>query len=1078
MNGIKRFCFGLIVLLLLLTGAQAAFGMWSKTANATAYGKAVSMPTGNTPTASVSVASVTVSWTQSTVSTGTPVAGYLVQRYNAATNTLQTIGSGCSGTIAALTCTETSVPTGSWKYTVMPKHHAWTGTESAKSASVMVGQLSSSSLATGHPAAASPLTTSSVSPATSIVFVWVKYSKNPTAPTVTSINGLSCTWAEIANAPSNNGSNRLSLWIGTGCSGSGALSITPSATPSSNAYAIEEFAHIDTTTPYVVSSIKTSGPAGSSSSISVTPNALASTKNAFYVGVNHTAADDVSPLNGATEISDDNRSSAEGIETNDLVGWTSGAMGGSWTSNTANPTLIGVEIRDAPAPTVSSTSPSSRGQGATSQNVTVTGTGFVSGASAAFSGAGITVNSTSFVSTTSLTANITVASNATTGARNVTVTNPDTQTGSCTNCFTVTIAPTVTSTSPSSRGQGATSQNVTVTGTGFVSGASAAFSGAGITVNSTTFVSATSLTANVTISSGAATGTRNVTVTNPDAGNGSCASCFTVNAGPTVTSTTPSSRGQGATSQNVTITGAGFVSGATASFSGTGITVNSTTFVSATSLTANVTAASNATASARTVTVTNPDVGSGSCSGCFTVNAAPTVSSTSPSSRGQGATSQNVTITGTGFVSGASAAFSGTGITVNSTTFVSATSLTANVTVSSGAATGARSVTVTNPDAGNGPCASCFTVNAGPTVTSTSPSSRGQGATSQSITITGTGFVSGATASFAASGITVNSTTFVSATSLTANVTVSSGATTGAGSVTVTNPDAGNGSCGGCFTVNAGPTVTSTSPSSRGQGAASQNVTVTGTNFVNGAAATFSGTGVTVNSTTFVSATSLTANVTVTSGAATGARNATVTNPDAGTAFCTNCFTVNAGPTVTSTSPSSRGQGAASQNVTVTGTNFVNGAAVTFSGTGVTVNSTTFVSATSLTANITVASGAATGARNVTVTNPDAGNGSCSGCFTVNAGPTITSPNSTTPAIVPNGTSLPVTIIGTGFQSGATVTISGNGFTLNSTTFVSSSQLTINVTAKNGNGFKGTYDLTVTNPDGGLVTSAGSIVNQ
>ena len=255
-------------------------------------------------------------------------------------------------------------------------------------------------------------------------------------------------------------------------------------------------------------------------------------------------------------------------------------------------------------------------------------------------------------------------------------------------------------------------------------------------------------------------------------------------------------------------------------------------------------------------------------------------------------------------------------------------------------------------------------------------------------------------------------------------------------------------------------------------------VTVTGTNFVNGAAATFSGTGVTVNSTTFVSATSLTANVTVTSGAATGARNATVTNPDAGTAFCTNCFTVNAGPTVTSTSPSSRGQGAASQNVTVTGTNFVNGAAVTFSGTGVTVNSTTFVSATSLTANITVASGAATGARNVTVTNPDAGNGSCSGCFTVNAGPTITSPNSTTPAIVPNGTSLPVTIIGTGFQSGATVTISGNGFTLNSTTFVSSSQLTINVTAKNGNGFKGTYDLTVTNPDGGLVTSAGSIVNQ
>src|SRR5207249_2367007 len=145
--------------------------------------------------------------------------------------------------------------------------------------------------------------------------------------------------------------------------------------------------------------------------------------------------------------------------------------------------------------------------------------------------------------------------------------------------------------------------------------------------------------------------------------------------------------------------------------------------------------------------------------------------------------------------------------------FVSSTSLTANITISAGATTGAGNVTVTNPDAGNGSCSSCFTVNAAPTVSSTSPSSRGQGAGSKNITMPRTGFVTGAPVTFSPSLLDAHPTSFVSSTSLTANITVSAGATTGAGNVTVTNPDAGNGSCTNCFTVNAGPTVT-TPPSS------------------------------------------------------------------------------------------------------------------------------------------------------------------------------------------------------------------------------------------------------------------------
>ena len=327
------------------------------------------------------------------------------------------------------------------------------------------------------------------------------------------------------------------------------------------------------------------------------------------------------------------------------------------------------------------------------------------------------------------------------------------------------------------------------------------------------------MTANVTVASNATTGARDVTVTNPDAGVGTGEEVFTVNAGPTVESTSPSSRGQGASKQTITIKGANFVSGASSSF-GAGITVESTSFVSATELKATITVESGAATGARTVTVTNPDAGVGSLASAFTVNAKPSVTAISPSSRGQGAASQTVKITGTGFVSGASlaASFSGTGITVNSTSFVSSTEVTANITVESGATAGKRTITLTNGDAGVGTSGEIFTVTAGPTVESTSPSSRGQGASKQVIAIKGKNFVSGATSSFGA-GITVESTSFTSSTELKATISVEAGATTGARTVTVTNPDAGVDTLEAGFTVNAGPTVESTSPSSRGQGA-------------------------------------------------------------------------------------------------------------------------------------------------------------------------------------------------------------------------------------------------------------------
>jgi hypothetical protein len=153
----------------------------------------------------------------------------------------------------------------------------------------------------------------------------------------------------------------------------------------------------------------------------------------------------------------------------------------------------------------------------------------------------------------------------------------------------------------------------------------------------------------------------------------------------------------------------------------------------------------------------------------------PTVTSTSPSSLAQGATSQNVSVVGSNFLSGASVSFSGTGITVNSTAFVDASHLTANVTVSGTAATGSRDVTVVNPGGGSGSCSGCFSVNFAqalpPTITSFSPS---QGRVGTNVTINGTNF-NGINAVYF--NQTSASYTRVSASKITA--TVPQGATTG-----------------------------------------------------------------------------------------------------------------------------------------------------------------------------------------------------------------------------------------------------------------------------------------------------------
>ena len=177
-----------------------------------------------------------------------------------------------------------------------------------------------------------------------------------------------------------------------------------------------------------------------------------------------------------------------------------------------------------------------------------------------------------------------------------------------------------------------------------------------------------------------------------------------------------------------------------------------------------------------------------------------------------------------------------------------------------------------------------------PTLTTVSPNTGARGA-AVTITLTGTGFVSGGTTvavSGSGSDVTVSGVSVSSTTSLTATFTVTSGATLSGRTVTVTTGAGTSGSQ--TFTVVApAPTVTSISPTSGVQGSTTP-VTITGTNLIGATSVNVSGSGgVLVSGFTVVSSTqidavlilnesAITRTVTVTtSGGTSGSQNFTIT---------------------------------------------------------------------------------------------------------------------------------------------------------------------------------------------------------
>jgi uncharacterized protein (TIGR03437 family) len=200
---------------------------------------------------------------------------------------------------------------------------------------------------------------------------------------------------------------------------------------------------------------------------------------------------------------------------------------------------------------------------------------------------------------------------------------------------------------------------------------------------------------------------------------------------------------------------------------------------------------------------------------------------------------------------------------------------------------GAQTHTIVAPSAAATYTASFMVSSPTPTITSLNPSSATAGGPTFTLTINGTGFITGATAQLNG---TVLSTTFLNSNQLTAIVPSSAIATPRSGLIQVINPG-GTASNAFVFTINASiaPSITSLSPNSAGVGGAAFTLTVNGSGFLSGSTVQWNGSAL---ATSYLNASQLAASISANLIASVGSATVTVVNPG-GTTSNSVTFTIN-----------------------------------------------------------------------------------------------------------------------------------------------------------------------------------------
>jgi len=536
----------------------------------------------------------------------------------------------------------------------------------------------------------------------------------------------------------------------------------------------------------------------------------------------------------------------------------------------------------------------------------------------------------------------------------------------------------ITGVSPTDVPVGSADITLVVSGTGFTASSVISLSG---TAEPTTYVSETQLKAAVSAAQLNLGTVLSISVSNGTTTVKADAQSIALsvdNPVPSLTSVSPAAVTLGASAASITITGTNFVPGVSLSANGS---PRDTTFVSATQLTAALTAADFATAGSLPLNIINPKPGGGTSgtSALAVNNPLPAISGLSPASILSGSGDTTVTVTGSGLLPSTTLLVNGA---VHAGTVVSGTQMTFVLAASEVANAATLAISLSNPQPGGGnSSASTFTVNSStPVITSLSPNALPVGSTATSVTINGTGFVSGATVSYA--GIT-HAATFVSSTQITLPLTTTDLSSACSCAVVVTNPAGkGGASNASTFAVQAKtPSITSVTPTSLIAGTGPVTIAVQGTNFVSGSKVLWNGVQLTttytpqlvytINGYTYVYY--LTATVTADLIASNGTANITVTTPTA--AAASNAVTVSVTdppvPTISALSPN-YGPTNTDVIVTVSGAGFTSKSVVSYNGAALT---TTFNNTASLSVKIPASALPTAGNGAVTVATPAPGGG-------------------------------------------------------------------------------------------------------
>ncbi|MGH9838638.1 MAG: beta strand repeat-containing protein [Blastocatellia bacterium] len=733
----------------------------------------------------------------------------------------------------------------------------------------------------------------------------------------------------------------------------------------------------------------------------------------------------------------------------------------------SNPVSFTVGQQPNPVPQISSISPVAAIASNAAFVLSVSGSGFVPVSVVQVDGAN---RPTTFISPTQLTVLISATDVAFAGELAIRVVSPPPG-GGTSNEVTLSVLnpfPAITSLNPSVVAERSPGFTLTITGVGFVPGAQVLVKG---TPRITTFVNSTTLTVQVPAADVVTLGSLGVQVLNPQPGGGPSNTVQLEvrmrNPVSRLTSISPSNVNAGGSGFTLVVGGSGFTRTSVVRVNGQD---RLTDFVSETTLAAQISAADIAAGGELQISVFNGPPGGGTSNILILSvrNPEPRVTSISPTTGVAGSIGFALIVNGAGFTPSSVVRFNGLDL---QTTFITNSQVSAAVPAAAIASGGTFPVLVINPPPGGGSSnvVTFEITNPASVISSVSPTQVIVGGAGFTLTVNGTGFVSGAV-------VRINGqdrpTTFNNSGQLTAQIPASDVSAIGTLTIQVVTPPPGGGLSNtvAVAVINSTPTITSLDPGSVTAGSVAFPLTVNGSSFVSGAVVNWNGS---PRPTTFVNNSKLVAQITAADVAGAGTAEVAVTNPlPGGGTSNTAIFIIsnqpNPTPSVTSLTPVSVAAGSAAFVLTVNGSNFVPGAVVNWNGSA---RSTTFVSSTQLTAQITAADVANQGIAAVTVTNPAPGGGTSNSLnFTVTPPNPVPSLTGLVPAQAAVGSpAFTLTVNGSGFVPSSVVNWNG---VARPTSFSSATQLFAQIPASDAAN-AGTASITVTNPAPGGGVSNG-----